>query len=115
MLLACFPFSKPERMAGAWVSGFETNIFYENERASPTIFDKLRAPLQNPNATKHDLEYTALIISGPTPGPHVPIDGQLRVFQMDFVGRRGKCAVGPEHQVVVDKVLSRSLKGIYRP
>ena len=34
MLPACLPFSQPEEMKGAWVYGFETNQFYENERAS---------------------------------------------------------------------------------
>src|SRR3954465_1190915 len=33
-LLACFPFSKPQRITGSWRSGFETNEFYDGKAFS---------------------------------------------------------------------------------
>jgi hypothetical protein len=105
MLLACFPFSKPETIRGAWVFGFEANSFYEGERASP---DTLKRYARPPNDKSVPAGSRATLVFN----PDVPVDGKLRVFQIDFVGRRAKCPVAPEREIVVDRVLSSTLKGV---
>jgi hypothetical protein len=87
-LLACLPFSKPERVAGAWVYGFETNLFYEGERASRNF------PLRASN-TSLDLEADA------------KMDGHLRIYQVEIIGRRSQCDMGlPRNVVLVDRIIS---------
>jgi hypothetical protein len=105
MLLACIPFSKPETIEGSWVVGFEANSFYEGEPASPVTLKRyLTLSLDKPDPPS---TYAILVFN-----PDVPVDGKLRAFQIRFVGRRAKCPVGPEHEIVVDRVLSRTLKGV---
>ena len=105
MLLACFPFSKPERIGGAWVFGFEVNRFYEGERASADILKgDVPPPSRKPVAAGNN---TTLVFNS-----DVPADGKLRMFQIDFVGRRAECPITPEREIVVDRVLSRTLKGV---
>jgi hypothetical protein len=89
MLLGCFPFSSPERIAGAWVTGFETNEFYEREQASPALIHKRVGD-------------TELHIEGES-APATPT-----VFQMEFLGRRSQCATGfPRHIILLDRVISK--------
>ena len=104
MVLACFPFSKPETIGGAWVFGFEANSFYEGERASLETVQKYVIP---PTAKSLTAEKNTTLVFN----PDLPIDGKLRVFQIEFVGRRGMCPLGREREIVVDRVLSRTLKG----
>lgn len=91
MLLGCFPFSEPERIAGAWVHGFETNEFYERASASRELIHKAvgHTQLQLEDSEKLGSTY--------------------RVFQMEIVGRRSRCNMGfPRHIIVVDRVLSQA-------
>ena len=91
MLLGCFPFSKPERISGAWVIGFETNEFYEGERVARSLVGKRVGDTQ--------LE---IDIPLRRPGPYP------QLFQLDFIGRRSLCDMGfPHHIIVVDRILSR--------
>lgn len=94
-LLACFPFSKPERIAGAWVYGFEINLFYERERASPGFLPR------KASNTSLDLE------------ADFGLDGRPKVYQLDFIGRRSQCDMGlPSNILLVDRViLKRSVGG----
>jgi hypothetical protein len=95
MLLACFPFSKPETIKGAWYYGFETNVFLEGKHASPD------RGFNSEGDT--NLQYD----------PHLPNDGQLRVLQIQLVGRRSQCPMGfPKHIIVVDRVISSSVKAV---
>ena len=96
LLLACFPFSKPERIAGAWVYGFETSEFYEGERASP---EHLKG-----RASDTDLELEV----------ELGLDSRPRVYQVDFIGRRSQCDMGlPSNILLVDRVISkRSVAGL---
>lgn len=90
MLLACYPFSKPERIEGAWVAGFETNEFYEGEPVSESLVGKRVGDTQ--------LETEIPVRSGPFPQLH----------KLDFVGRRSLCDMGfPKSIIVVDRVISR--------
>ena len=96
MLLACFPFSKPEKIEGAWYYGFETNMFYEGKHAS-------LGDLGVNSAGETSLQYD----------PHLPNDGQLRVLQIQLVGRRSRCPMGfPNHIIFVDRVISSSVKAV---
>jgi hypothetical protein len=96
MLLGCFPFSKPEKIEGAWYYGFELNSFSEGARATPRDV----AP---PVGGDVSLEYD----------PHLPIDGRVRVLQMQIVGRRSQCPMGlPDHIIVVDRVISSTVKAV---
>ena len=89
VLLGCFPFSEPERISGAWITGFETNEFYENERVSPSLVNK------RVGDTQLEIEIPA------RPGP------SLQLYQVDFVGRRSLCYMGfPHHIIVVDRIIS---------
>jgi len=90
LLLACFPFSKPERIAGAWVYGFETNEFYEGERASPEHLGR------RSSNTELELEI------------ELGLDSRPQVYQVDFVGRRSQCDMGlPAHILLVDRVIAK--------
>jgi hypothetical protein len=90
MLPGCFPFSKPERIFGAWVSGFETNEFYEGEQASPALVNK--------HGGHTELELEDVGSTGPFPV----------VFDMEFIGRRSQCDMGvPRHIILVDQLISR--------
>ena len=94
MLLGCFPFSQPQRISGAWVSGFETNEFYEGERASRSLINK-------------QIGHTELEI-----GNVAPVGPYPTVFQMEFIGRRSQCDMGsPRHIIIVDQVISRQERG----
>ena len=98
MLLACFPFSKPERIEGAWYHGFELNAFYEGAHA-PSAYQGLPGPVGT------GLEYD----------PNLPVDGNVRVRQMELIGRRSQCSMGlPEHIIVVDRVISSTVKAVAR-
>ena len=89
LLLSCFPFSAPERIAGAWVYGFETNRFYEGERAS-------RAHLERESETGLDMRFD------------LGLDTRPSVYQVDFIGRRSQCDMGwPRNIFLVDRVMSR--------
>lgn len=103
MELACFPYSAPNRMTGAWVTGFEVNTFYENMRASPEIFKGDIAPHAGKPVVATDTELVMENL--------IPTDGKLRVFQMVFIGRRAKCPIGLDRKIVVERLLSRTLKG----
>jgi hypothetical protein len=111
MLLACFPFSKSERMSGAWAVGWETNSFYEGGKASPDYLRFERTPNPDPRdarVTKH-----AKLFLAPKSGPVLPQDGKLRVLQIDFIGRRESCSIVPgEHDIVVDRIVSATLIGV---
>lgn len=109
MLLGCFPFSKPETMKGVWFTGFEANTFYEGERASPDLLKRYLAP---PDAKTMRWGRFTTLVFGRSGNPDIPSDGKLRVFQIDFVGRRGTCPAGPERTIVVDRVLSSTFKGV---
>ncbi len=90
MLLGCFPFSKPERIAGAWAHGFETNEFYEGQRAS--------ASLVNKGVGETQLQIEGVQSGGPA----------VRVYQIEVIGRRSRCDMGfPHHIIVVEKVVSK--------
>ena len=93
MLLACFPFSKPEKIAGAWYVGFETNVFVEGQEAKagePPDEGKLAS-----------LEY----------GSDLPNDGRLRALKVQFIGRRSECPMGlPDRMIVVDRMISRTVR-----
>jgi hypothetical protein len=89
-LLSCFPFSKPERIAGTWALGFELNEFYEGTTALPD-----RRPDRQ--------SYTSLI---PADAPRVGRGPAY--FHVDFVGRRSLCDMGvPRAIIVVDKFVAR--------
>jgi hypothetical protein len=89
-LLACFPFSPPERISGAWVFGFETNQFYEGEKASAAHLTDSRSD-------------TAL-----DPGLELGLDNRPRVYQVEFLGRRSKCDMGfPRNLILVERVDSK--------
>jgi hypothetical protein len=88
-LLDCFPFSEPERIAGAWVSGFETNEFYEGRVATTSLINS-------------DIGGTQLVFEEEA----LP---EVRLYQLELMGRRSRCAMGfPQHYVIVDEVISRS-------
>ena len=90
MLLGCFPFSPPERITGAWVHGFETNEFYEGDTASRELINRAVGDTQ-------------LEVDGSE-----QLGARLRVFQIDFVGRRSQCDMGfPRNIILVDRVSSR--------
>jgi len=111
MLLACFPFSEPVRIRGAWVSGFELNSFFEGAEASA---DLLRFEL-TPNPDPRDVRVThhATLVMEPKSGPTLPDDGKVRVLQVDFIGRREICPIlPPDHTIVVDRILSASIRGV---
>ena len=91
LLLGCFPFSLPQRVAGAWVSGFETNEFYEGKKASPSLIHKAVGDT--------GLQFQMMENHGPS----------IRVYQIEFVGRRSQCEMGfPHHTIVVDRVISQA-------
>jgi hypothetical protein len=90
ILLGCFPFSQPQRISGAWVSGFETNEFYEGEQASPALINK--------ETGDTELEIDGVGRAGPHP----------TVFQIEFIGWRSQCDMGlPHHIIIVDRVISK--------
>lgn len=90
MLLACIPFTKPERITGAWVHGFETNEFYEGESASAALIGK--------RIGDTELEIEGADRLGPS----------RRLFQMDFIGRRSRCDMGfPRHIIIVERIKSQ--------
>jgi hypothetical protein len=89
LLLGCFPFSQPERISGAWVSGFETNEFYEGEKASPSLVNKR-------------IGDTELELGDDGPAGPYPI-----VSDMVFLGRRSQCEMAPSrHIIIVDQIIS---------
>ena len=90
MLLSCFPFTRPQRIAGAWITGFETNEFYEGAVASRSLI----------NSQVGDTELEVEI-----PQAHLAIPSP-KVFALDMLGRRSNCDMGyPHHIIVVDRVL----------
>lgn len=90
MFLKCFPFSGPEHITGVWVSGFETNIFFEGKPVSL----KLMYEKQGDTGLVMDKEGP----SGPFP----------QTFAMELIGRRPVCEMGfPHHNIVVDRVISQ--------
>jgi hypothetical protein len=93
-LLDCFPFSDPERIAGAWVTGFETDEFYEGQVATASLIHR-------------DVGGTQLVMEEEEEGAR---DGALlRLYQMELTGRRSRCEMGfPRHYVIVDEVISRT-------
>lgn len=94
-LLACFPFSKPESIKGAWVYGFERNQFYEGQRASLDLIQTSRSRV----------ELEAHVI--------LPNDGRLRVLQMEIIGRRSICEMGVmPNLIVADQVISHSVEAV---
>jgi hypothetical protein len=96
-LLACFPFSKPERIEGAWVEGFEHNQFFEGQRASAA---QLRSEAYG----------TQLETDMPTPS-----DGRLRAIQVQFIGRRSLCDMGySPNVIIVDRFMSSAIKAVTR-
>ena len=98
MLLECFPYSKPERIEGTWYYGFELNAFYEGTHA-PSAYLGLPGPVDT------GLEYD----------PHLPVDGDVRVLQMELIGRRSQCPMGlPERIIVVDRVISSRVTAVAR-
>lgn len=94
-LLACFPFSKPEEISGAWYVGFELNDFVEGE---PPSRREIQPATSNTGTELWFVE------------PNVPVDGNVRVLQMRLVGRRSECPMYPGHIIIVDRVISRKLK-----
>lgn len=89
MLLACLPFSKPERISGAWVFGFETNHFFEGEQAS--LEHKGRT-----STTKLE------------PGLELGLDTRPKPYQVEVVGRRSQCDMGfPRNIILVDRVIAK--------
>ena len=94
MLLSCLPFSKPERIGGAWADGFETNEFYEGQRASVSLVNTAIGDTQLQMSDKDGLAEGQ--------GPAVI------VYQIEVIGRRSRCDMGfPRHVIVVDKVISK--------
>ena len=93
-LLACLPFSKPGKISGAWVRGFEMSGFFEGQRASASLASATESA---PELQSQD---------------QLPVDGKLWVFQVTFIGRRSTCALGTKPTIVVDRVLSSELKYI---
>jgi hypothetical protein len=92
LLLACLPFAPPERIAGAWVTGFETNEFYEGERAAPSLIHR------NVGHTQLEIDEAK-----------GPVEPTPRLYQMEFVGRRSQCDGGfPRHTIIVDKIISKT-------
>jgi hypothetical protein len=111
VLLACFPFSKTERMSGAWVVGFETNSFYEGAKASADYLRFERTP--NPDPGDVRVTHHATLVLEPKSGPALPDDGKLRVLQVDFIGRREKCPIlPPDHTIIVDRILSATIREV---
>ena len=98
MLLACFPFSKPQKISGAWYHGFEIDLFAEGERAVP---GRLAPHTKKAN-------YATLAFD-----PQLPNDGRLRVLQVELIGRRSKCPMGyPDRIILVDRMVSRSIVSV---
>ena len=95
-VLACLPFSKPEKIEGAWYWGFELNAFVEGARASPR---NLTPPVNSDTS----LEFY---------DPHLPVDGRVRVLQVQLIGRRSQCRLFPDNWIVVDRMLSRTIRGV---
>ncbi|MEO5773351.1 MAG: hypothetical protein ABIQ32_04440 [Sphingomicrobium sp.] len=87
--LSCLPYSPPTRIAGAWVVGFETNMFFEGVEASP----KLLTATNSPDALQQA-------------GVHLPNDGELRVLKVDLIGRRSKCRIGWQRDIITDRIIS---------
>lgn len=110
MLLACFPFSKPERMEGAWITGFETDSFYEGAKASPEYLKLETTPTDlNDARTQHH----ATLIFGSQFSSNLPVDGKLRAIQLQIVARGEKCPIlPPDHTIIVDRVISAKLEAI---
>lgn len=95
LLLACLPFSKPQRISGTWVYGFELNQFFSGQRASSQFLRSVESD-------------TSLEVED-----DIPNDERRRVFQVDVIGRRSRCDMGvPKHVIVVDRVVSYSLAAI---
>lgn len=97
VLLSCFPFSKPEKIKGAWYYGSETNAFVEGEQVQA---GNHAPPIASGNSTR--LAYY---------DPKLPNDGLLRVLQVELVGRRSECPMGyPNHVIVVEQMMTRTIK-----
>jgi hypothetical protein len=95
MLLACFPFSKPQKIAGAWYVGFETNAFVEDQEA------KAGEPPE-------DGKLASLVYAS-----DLPHDGRLRALQVQLIGRRSECPMGyPDRIIVVDRMISRAVRSV---
>ena len=95
MLLACFPFSKPEKIDGAWYVGFETNVFVEGQEA------KAGEPPEDGKLAQLEYAY------------NLPSDGRLRALQVELIGRRSKCPMGyPARIIVVDRMISRAVRSV---
>jgi hypothetical protein len=91
-LLACFPFSKPQRIIGSWRSGFETNEFYDGKAFSTG---------QWPGGTSTTSQ-TELFIG--ENGDYSAYDG---FFRVDLMGRRSVCGMGLGRDIiVVDRLIA---------
>lgn len=98
-LLACFPFSKPERMSGVWVIGLERSSFFENTRRyGPSLEQRYDTWLYVEDATWKKVA-----------PPTAPLD---QWFHVELIGRRSMCdgmwghmGISPK-AVIVDRVLS---------
>jgi len=100
----CFGLGKSERIKGVWATGFEVNAFLEDARVTPDI---LRMFLGRPTLeTARKATEKSLVISSDAPN-----DGKLRLFEVDFIGRRERCPPGPSYQgILVDRMLSKTIK-----
>jgi hypothetical protein len=96
MTLACLPFSKPERIEGAWYWGFELNSFLEGGRAS-------LKNLEAAQRSRTSLEFY---------DPHLPADGRVRAMAVQFIGRRSQCRMYPDHLIIVDHMISSAVKAV---
>jgi hypothetical protein len=96
-VLACFPFSTPEKIEGALYRGFELNVFVESGRAS------LR-DLPKPDDRTTSLEFYT---------PDDPHDPLTRVYDVQFICRRSQCdMIAPRHWVIPDRIISSKLREI---
>jgi hypothetical protein len=78
--LACFPFSEPLKTEGTWVVGFEKNDFWEGRRPPPA------------EVLWNDSTGAQLWVDEKLYRPAV---GKVEALQVEVVGRRAMCAVGP--------------------
>lgn len=94
LLLACFPFSQPERIAGSWAMGFELNAFHEGKRPAASL--------------AFEGSDTELEIAPEKETAESLDDGLPKLFEVEFVGRRSQCDMGiPRHIIVVDRLVLR--------
>ena len=96
-LLACIPYSKPQRIAGTWAGDFEYNVFFDGQQV--TVDRALSAPTPS------------VVLEG---APDLEKDSagrkQTTVEYIEFDGRRPLCNLDPGHTVlVVDRIVSRRI------